>query len=207
MSALAHRPFFDSTDVELVPMRRRHVRQVIRIESQVYPRPWSAALFLQEIARRGDRFYVVAKVESTVVGYGGLMSSGPEAHITTIAVDPAFHGRHIGMKIMLCLVDAAIERGGRTVSLEVRKTNTLAQRMYEQFGFQPVGVRRGYYVETGEDAIVMWVDQIDTLAYAERLDTIRKKVDGPGGSGGGLSARATDRDSEDDESFADEDEE
>lgn len=177
MSALAHRPPFDATDVELVPMRRRHVRQVMRIEAQVYPRPWSAALFLQEIARRGDRFYVVAKVESTVVGYGGLMSSGVEAHITTIAVDPAFHGRRIGMKIMLCLIDAAIERGGRTMSLEVRKTNTPAQSMYHQFGFQPVGVRRGYYVETGEDAIVMWVDHIDTAQYAERLDQLRAKVE------------------------------
>lgn len=178
MSALAQRPPFDARDVELVPMRRRHVRQVMRIESQVYPRPWSAALFLQEIARRGDRFYVVAKVESTVVGYGGLMSSGLEAHITTIAVDPALHGRHIGMKLMLCLIEAAIERGGRTVSLEVRKTNTPAQNMYAQFGFQPVGVRRGYYVETGEDAIVMWVDQVDTPAYARRLDRLRRKVEG-----------------------------
>lgn len=178
MSALAHRPPFDASDVELVPMRRRHVRQVMRIESQVYPRPWSAALFLQEIARRGDRFYVVAKVDATVVGYGGLMSSGPEAHITTIAVDPAFHGRHIGMKLMLCLIEAAIERGGRTVSLEVRKTNTAAQNMYHQFGFQPVGVRRGYYVETGEDAIVMWVDQVDTDRYAERLERLRRKIGG-----------------------------
>lgn len=204
MSALAHRPYFDSRDVELVPMRRRHVRQVMRIESQVYPRPWSAALFLQEIARRGDRFYVVAKVESTVVGYGGLMSSGPEAHITTIAVDPAFHGRHIGMKIMLCLMDAAIERGGRTVSLEVRKTNSAAQRMYEQFGFQPVGVRRGYYVETGEDAIVMWVDQVDTPAYAERLDRLRTKVDAPGQSGDSSSRRDGSPEPEDDEYFGSE---
>jgi len=176
MSAVARTDYFDANDVELVPMRRRHVRQVMRIESQVYMRPWSAALFLQEIARRGDRFYVVARIDSDVAGYGGLMTSGLEAHITTIAVDPAFHGRHIGMKIMLCLIDAAIDRGGRTVSLEVRKTNFAAQRMYESFGFQPVGVRRGYYIETGEDAIVMWVDQVDTDDYADRLDGLRERM-------------------------------
>ncbi|MGI8425400.1 MAG: ribosomal protein S18-alanine N-acetyltransferase [Actinomycetota bacterium] len=178
MSALAHAPDFDANDIELVPMRRRHVRPVMRIESQVYERPWSAALFLQEIARRGDRFYVVARYEAAVVGYGGIMSSGLEAHITTIAVDPVYHGRHIGMKLMLCLMDAAIERGGRTVSLEVRKSNDSAQNMYDMFGFQPVGVRRGYYVETGEDAIVMWVDGVHTSRYADRLDDLRSRVEG-----------------------------
>jgi len=178
MSALARQPEFHANDIELTAMRRRHVRQVMRIESQVYTRPWSAALFLQEIARRSDRFYIVAKLESDVVGYGGLMSSGLEAHITTIAVDPLLHGRHIGMKIMICLMDAAIERGGRTVSLEVRKSNAGAQAMYEQFAFQPVGVRRGYYIETGEDAVVMWVDGVNEPSYSTRLNGLREKVTG-----------------------------
>lgn len=177
MCAVARQPLLDISAIELTPMRRRHVRQVIRIESQVYMRPWSAALFLQEIARRGDRYYIVARVDTSVIGYGGLMSSGIEAHITTIAVDPEYHGRHIGTRIMLCLIDNAIERGGQTVSLEVRRSNGAAQKMYEQFGFQPVGVRRGYYVETGEDAVVMWVEGIDTSGYAARLDELREKLE------------------------------
>lgn len=176
MSALASRPQIDVNEVELVPMRRRHVRQVMRIEAQVYPRPWSSALFLQEIVRRSDRVYYVAKWESMVVGYGGLITSGREAHITTIAVDPEYHRNHLGTKLMLGLMDAAIERGGRTVSLEVRRSNFGAQSMYERFGFRPVGVRRGYYVETGEDAIVMWLDGADTLEYARRLDGLRARM-------------------------------
>lgn len=188
MSAVAPRSQMDPGRVELVPMRRRHVRQVMRIEAQVYPRPWSSALFLQEIVRRSDRIYLVAKCDSTVVGYAGLITSGLEAHITTIAVDPEHHRLHIGTRLLLGLMDAAIERGASTVSLEVRKSNYGAQRMYEMFGFKPVGVRPGYYAETGEDAIVMWTGSTETQEYAGVLDGIRHRVEaGAGGSHGGRS--------------------
>ena len=177
MSAVAPRKQIEAGQVELVPMRRRHVRQVMRIEAQVYPRPWSSALFLQEIVRRSDRIYFVARHESTVVGYGGLITSGLEAHITTIAVDPEYHRHHIGLKLMLGLMDAAIGRGAHTVSLEVRRSNYGAQRMYELFGFRPVGLRPGYYVETGEDAIVMFVDGTDLDFYAAKLDELRSRLE------------------------------
>lgn len=171
----------DVRRVDLVPLRRRHVRQVMRIEAQVYPRPWSSALFLQEIVRRSDRIYLAARYEGTVVGYGGLITSGLEAHITTIAVDPVYHRQRIGTKLMLGLVDASIAKGGRTLSLEVRRSNYAAQSMYESFGFRPVGLRPGYYAETREDAIVMWVDQIDTPQYAATLNRMRKSLEMPPG--------------------------
>ena len=179
MSAVAREPeerIPGRETVELQPMRRRHIRQVLRIEAQVYPRPWSMTLFLQEIARRTDRVYLVARIGAQVVGYGGLMTTGPEAHITTIAVDPAYHGRRIGTTIMVALMDAAIDRGGKSVSLEVRMSNHVAQRMYRRFGFQAVGIRRGYYVETGEDALVMWADNVDMPMYDALLDRMREKA-------------------------------
>jgi ribosomal-protein-alanine N-acetyltransferase len=174
--ALANPQEFDLNRVELVTMRRRHVRQVMRIEAQVYPRPWSSALFLQEIVRRADRIYLAARYEGDVIGYGGLITSGLEAHITTIAVDPAYHRTGVGTKLMVGLLDAAIERGAKTLSLEVRRSNYAAQNMYEKFGFRPVGLRPGYYVETGEDAIVMWVDQTDGPEYAALMDRMRQKI-------------------------------
>ncbi|MGH9198392.1 MAG: ribosomal protein S18-alanine N-acetyltransferase, partial [Acidimicrobiia bacterium] len=145
MSAVVRKEEFTANDVELTPMRRRHLRQVLKIEARVYPRPWSAALFLQEIARRSDRYYVVARLGNDVVGYGGLMVTSTEGHITTIAVDPDAQRRHIGMRLMLQMVEESINRGCLSVSLEVRKTNYGAQKMYERFGFRPVGIRRGYY--------------------------------------------------------------
>jgi [ribosomal protein S18]-alanine N-acetyltransferase len=186
VSAVAPRKQIDAGQVELVPMRRRHVRQVMKIEAQVYPRPWSSALFLQEIVRRLDRIYFVARHESTVVGYAGLITSGLEAHITTIAVDPVYHRHHIGTKLMLGLMDAAIARGAHTVSLEVRRSNYGAQRMYELFGFRPVGLRPGYYVETGEDAIVMFVDGTDLDSYAQKLDEQRSRIENGEGRSRGL---------------------
>lgn len=163
-------------DIELTQMRRRHLRQVLKIEGQVYPRPWSAALFLQEIARRGDRFYIVAKAEGEVVGYAGMMVTQPEAHITTIAVDPDHQRARIGTRMMITLLEAAIERTCKSVSLEVRRSNLAAQQMYEKFGFKPVGIRRGYYIETGEDAIVMWAEGIDAREYRKTLDEIRGSI-------------------------------
>ncbi|MGQ0680214.1 MAG: ribosomal protein S18-alanine N-acetyltransferase [Actinomycetota bacterium] len=176
MNALA-RDRIDVADIELAPMRRRHVRQVMKIEAQVYPRPWSSALFLQEIVRRSDRIYFVAKWDSIVVGYAGLITSGREAHITTIAVEPAHHRHRVGTKLLIGLLDAAIERGAKSVSLEVRRSNYGAQKMYEAFGFRPVGLRPGYYAETGEDAIVMWVDQTETATYASLLNEMRTRID------------------------------
>src|SRR6202163_1481600 len=78
-------------EVQLVPMRRRHLRSVLRIEAQVYPRPWSLPLFMSELNLRTSRVYCVARVGGVTVGYAGLMLAAGDAHVTTIAVDPAWH--------------------------------------------------------------------------------------------------------------------
>ena len=153
-------------------MRRRHLKGVLAIERQVYPRPWSPNLFLAEIAEPKNRCYLVARLGREVVGYAGLMSYGEEAHVTTIAVDPAQHRRKIGTRLLYDLVRAARAMGAEAVSLEVRVSNWGAQRMYTRFGFRPVGVRKGYYQETNEDALVMWADDIHTPEYGRILDRI-----------------------------------
>lgn len=179
MSAVQRKTEPNEEELELAPMRRRHLRSVLRIETLVYPRPWSMTLFLQEIARRKDRFYLVARSEGEVVGYGGVMTVGSEAHVTTIAVDPLHQRRRIGTRIFIALLEASIERGARAVSLEVRKSNFGAQRLYEKFGFRPVGVRKGYYIETGEDAIVMWAEEVDRRSYSQLLDARRSELNSP----------------------------
>ena len=162
--------------IELTRMRRRHLRRVLAIEARVYPRPWSASLFLAELAQRSNRSYIVARYYGEVVGYAGMMLMGREAHVTNIAVDPDFHGRKIGTRLLLALVTEAIARGCETVSLEVRVSNHVAQSMYEKFGFAGVGVRRGYYIETNEDALVMVVENALSTDYRERLATIRAEL-------------------------------
>ncbi|HWC71779.1 MAG TPA: ribosomal protein S18-alanine N-acetyltransferase [Actinomycetota bacterium] len=153
-------------------MRRRHLRGVMAIERQVYARPWSPNLFVAEMSESSNRCYLVARVDKTVVGYGGLICYGDEAHVTNIAVDPQQHRLGIGTRLLHGLITHAIEMGGHAVSLEVRVTNWGAQRMYGRFGFHPVGIRRNYYQELHEDAVVMWTDDIRTPAYASRLASI-----------------------------------
>ena len=153
-------------------MRRRHLRGVMAIERQVYPRPWSPNLFLAEMNEQRDRLYLVARQDRGVIGYGGVMVAGDEAHVTTIAVDPEHHRHKVGTRLLYELIQGAIRMGATAVSLEVRVTNWGAQRMYGRFGFRPVGIRKNYYQETNEDALIMWTDDIRTPVYADRLERI-----------------------------------
>jgi [ribosomal protein S18]-alanine N-acetyltransferase len=150
-------------------MRRRHLRGVMAIERRVYPRPWSPSLFISEMTAGHGRAYLVALESRRVVGYAGLISYGEEAHVTTIAVEPERHRMGIGTRLMYELIRRAQEMGAHAVSLEVRVTNWGAQRMYARFGFRPVGIRKGYYQETNEDAVVMWTDDIRGPEYDRLL--------------------------------------
>ena len=170
--------------LELTRMRRRHLRRVLSIEGQVYPRPWSASLFLSELAQRTARSYLVAKADGEVIGYAGMMFMGEEAHVTNIAVDPGWHGRKAGTRLLLAIITEAIARGAGVISLEVRVSNSVAQAMYEKFGFSVVGVRKGYYVETNEDALIMTVPNARSTDYRVRLQAIRDELDGLGDTHG-----------------------
>ncbi len=171
-------PHAEAIDITIGPMRRRHLRGVLKIEQQVYPRPWSIGLFMSELGYRGSRVYVVARVGPTVVGYGGLMLVMDDGHITTLAVDPAWHRHKIGTRLLHLLSVAAVERGARNLTLEVRAGNDAAQSLYRAFGFAPAGIRKGYYVETKEDAIVMWANEVDSEAHAARLAQLEAGVAG-----------------------------
>lgn len=171
-------PPADRIEVRIAPMRRRHLRGVLRIEQQVYPRPWTAGLFLSEIGQRSTRAYLIARVGGEIVGYAGMLRSLDDGHITTVAVDPAWQRRGIATRLLLALARGAIDRGCLSLTLEVRMSNSGAQALYQRFGFVPAGVRRGYYPETGEDALVMWARDIDTPEYAARLAAIEAGVRG-----------------------------
>ncbi|MHB8437760.1 MAG: ribosomal protein S18-alanine N-acetyltransferase [Acidimicrobiales bacterium] len=162
--------------LRMVPMRRKHLRDVARIEQQCYPRPWSATLFLSELAQRTSRRYTVASLGPIVVGYCGLMRVEDEGHITTLTVDPAWHRRGIGALLLLDHAHASRQAGITAMTLEVRAGNDAAQQLYARFGFVPVGVRRNYYAETGEDALIMWAYDTDTPEYGLRLTDIEAQL-------------------------------
>jgi ribosomal-protein-alanine N-acetyltransferase len=177
VSAVERLPEPDEGDLEITRMRRRHLRKVMSIESRVYPRPWSTSLFLSELAQRATRTYLVARLSGEVVGYAGMMYTVNEAHVTNIAVDPTYHGRKIGTRLLLTIITEAIARGTEIVSLEVRVSNLVAQNMYAKFGFSVAGTRKGYYIETNEDAFVMVVEDALSTDYRLRLAEIRAELD------------------------------
>jgi ribosomal-protein-alanine N-acetyltransferase len=160
--------------IELSKMRRRDLRRIMEIEHQVFPEPWSQAVFVSELALRRGRAYRVARQGRETVGYFGLMFVEDEAHVTTVAVAPEHQGKGIGHDLMAGAVRLCLAEGVRQLSLEVAVSNERAQALYRRFGFVPVGVRKNYYPLTQEDAIVMFAYDIDSPRYAERLARIEE---------------------------------
>ena len=175
---VALRKSLEPLEVHIVPMRRRHLRAVLRIEPQVYPRPWSHSLFVSELALRSTRAYVVAKVGRDVVGYAGL---DDVAHRRSRHDDrgrprlaPA-RRRHAPAARARARGDRA--RRDRAHARSPAVEQAARRRCTSRFGFAPVGVRKGYYADTGEDALVMWAYEVDTPAYAQLLE--RRRGTGP----------------------------
>lgn len=159
-------------DVQISFMKRRHLKQVLRIERQAFGRGWSLGLFLSELSRPDDRVYLVAASGGRVVGYAGLLVVAGEGHITNIAVDETWKRRQVATHLVLELAGQALEMGVDGLTLEVRPSNAAALALYRRFGMAPVGARPRYYQDPVEDALIMWVTGIDSPEYAQRLESI-----------------------------------
>jgi ribosomal-protein-alanine N-acetyltransferase len=172
----AEAPPVEQVAITLAPMRRRHLRTVLATERTVYPKPWTMALFLGELARPESRSYVIARSGAVVVGHAGVLYIAGEGHVTTIAVDPDWQRRQVATRLMLFQLRHAAARGAHALTLEVRVSNMAAQELYRRFGFAPAGVRKAYYPDNDEDALIMWAHDIDSPAMAERLAAIEGEI-------------------------------
>lgn len=114
---------------------------------------WPRGVYEEEVARH-DRRYVVVVVDGVVVGYAGI-SLAPESLVMTVGVDPAYRRRGLGAMLLADLIDAARGVDAESIVLEVRAEDAVAQHLYASFGFEPLGIRRGYYQKEGADALVM----------------------------------------------------
>lgn len=161
--------------VAIEPMRRSDVAAVSAVERRSYPTAWQEGAYYTELANR-SACYLVARLDGAVVGYAGMWVIMDEAHITTIAVDPDHRGRKIGERLMNELLTEAMARGAMRATLEVREGNVVAQRLYRKYGFREAAVRRGYYTDNNENALVMWVDELGKPAYADMLLELRRQL-------------------------------
>jgi ribosomal-protein-alanine N-acetyltransferase len=153
------------------PMTRDDIPAVATLEQQIYDSPWSVRVFYDELAMDNRRYLVAEQDGVGVVGYAGLLVVESDAHITTLAVEPQARRHSLGTRLMMDLVATAIESGVDHITLEVRMSNQGAQRLYQKFGFAPVGLRKDYYRD--EDALVMWANDINGIDYQSRLMGVR----------------------------------
>jgi ribosomal-protein-alanine N-acetyltransferase len=111
-----------------------------------------------------------------IAGFAGMWLLYDEAHITTIGVDPDYRGRGLGELLLTDLIDEAVERGATWLTLEVRVSNDVAQRLYEKYGFSVHGTRRRYYSDNGEDAYIMWSRSLKDLEYRTLLQSLHAAI-------------------------------
>jgi len=146
--------------VQFVPLHEVHLPAILEIEAKSHGAPWSERSFRNELDHEHSIFLVAEKGKQ-VVGYGGVWMLADEAHVTTIAVDPDARRQGLGWKLMIELLARAQEAGATCSTLEVRAGNTAAITLYERLGYTVCGTRKGYYPDNREDAIVMWLYDLE----------------------------------------------
>ena len=147
------------------------------IEEASFTTPWPPHSYRSELESNRLATYVVARAGGAVVAYAGIWMMIDEAHITTFAVDPRWRRQRIGERLLLALLGLAKDRLAREATLEVRLSNLAARRLYEKYGFRPVGIRPRYYSDDNEDALIMTTDALDQPRMADRLERLREALD------------------------------
>jgi len=134
----------------------KDLAQIAQIEKECFTNPWSLATIEAEIEVNESAYYVVAERKKQIVGYIGLWLIAGEGHIINLAVLPEFQKRQIASTLLYGLLEVTEKAGILRHTLEVRRCNFAAYRLYRKFGFEVAGVRQGYYQDNGEDALIMW---------------------------------------------------
>ena len=183
--------------LRIEPMRIEDLVVVHAIERASFAAPWPANAYRSELESNRLAHYLVARADDEIVGYGGMWLMVDEAHITTFAIHPAWRRQRIGERLLLAFLDLAIDRRAREATLEVRLSNLPARRLYEKYGFRPVGLRPRYYSDDDEDALIMTTEALTEPrdARADRAPARRaRRVAGPGAPRRPRRAPGRDRD-------------
>ena len=132
------------------------IENVLKVENDCFSTPWSRDSFVRELVENKIALYLVAKIENIAVGYIGVWKILNEGHITNVAVRSDYRGKGIATRLISELLSLCEEDGIDAFTLEVRRSNIVAQNLYKKFQFAGCGFRKGYYQDTKEDAIIMW---------------------------------------------------
>jgi ribosomal-protein-alanine N-acetyltransferase len=163
--------------LQIVPMRVTDLPAVHAIERASFDSPWPPDAYRSELETNRLAQYLVVRAGDDIAAYGGMWLMVDEAHVITFAVHPAWRRQRIGERLLLSMLDLAFDAGAREATLEVRLSNLPARRLYEKFGFRPVGLRPRYYSDNNEDALIMTTDQLRDPPMRDRLARLREAID------------------------------
>ena len=163
--------------VSIEPMGLDDLPTVQAIEEASFTTPWPPQAYRSEIETNRLAQYIVARVGGEVVAYAGMWMMVDEAHVTTFAVHPRWRRQRIGERLLLTLLDLARSRRAREATLEVRLSNLAARRLYEKYGFRPVGLRPRYYSDDNEDALIMTTESLDSARMQVRIERLREALE------------------------------
>jgi ribosomal-protein-alanine N-acetyltransferase len=165
-------------------MRLEDLDEVQAIEQASFSTPWPSNAYRSELMTNRLASYLVARIDGRIVGYGGMWLMVDEAHITTFAIHPGWRRQRIGERLLLAFLDLARDRHAREATLEVRLSNLAARRLYEKYGFRPVGLRPRYYSDNNEDALIMTTEPLSDPRLRARIEQLREALDeGPAPTG------------------------
>lgn len=142
--------------VNIRRMKIDDINEVVEIEKRCFPTPWTFNAFNHELKKNKMAIYFVAELDGKVVGYCGAWHIVDEFHITNVAVHPDFRGFKAGKTVVETLIENAYTKKIARITLEVRRSNLTAQTLYKDLGFKLGGVRKEYYDDNREDALIMW---------------------------------------------------
>lgn len=163
------------SELAIRPMRRGDLQSVLELEEECFPHPWTRGMLEQELRRENGAF-LVAHRGSELVGYAGAIYILEEGHVTNLAVRIKERRKGVAANLLLRLVEESSGRGIRFLTLEVRRSNLAAIRLYEKFGFTAIGERRRYYLDDDEDAVIMWTEDVSTPEYQCLLAPIAARL-------------------------------
>lgn len=161
--------------ISVEPMLSADLEFVHRIDRRCFPLSWQEGTFLTELGNR-YAFYFVARLDGRVVGFCGAWVIAHEAHITTLAVDPDYQGEGIGERLLIALLEESLLLSASYATLEVRESNQAAHNLYAKYGFVNTALRRNYYKENGENAIVMWALAVNTRDFRDMLNDRKERL-------------------------------
>ena len=159
--------------LDIAPMVLDDIPEILKIEERSFVSTWPPNAFVNELRDNKLAHYFTGRLDGRIVAYGGIWVILEDSHVTTIAVHPDVRGQRLGEEMLVHLLDQAIERDASWVTLEVRESNEVAQKLYRKYGFTIVSTRRGYYSDNNESALVMWAGNLKGALYASRLAALK----------------------------------